>query len=190
MQHGQDVASMRPYLLGLFDQPPQNPVEKINSSYKAWEFIMYIFALCPSLFYNILPKKYWQKLCLLVSSIRILHQFKISAEQLRRAHQLLLMFLLDFEKLYYQQHANQLHFIQPCVHILIHMAPEVHCAGPAIVASQWTMEHAIGDLGSEIHQLLNPFANLSECALLHCQINALKSILPELVSSKDPWWKG
>ena len=74
----------------------------------------------------------------------------------------------------------------PCVHILIHMAPEVHCAGPAIVASQWTMECAIGNLRSEIHQQSNPFANLSECASLHCQINALKSILPELAPSKDP----
>ena len=136
---------------------------------------MYIFALGPGLFYNILPKKYWQNLCLLVSGIRILHQFKISAEQLRRAHQLLLTFVLDFEKLYYQRRANRLHFIRPCVHILIHMAPEVHRAGPAIVASQWTMERAIGDLGSEIRQPSNPFMNLSERASLHCQINALKS---------------
>ena len=57
MQHGQDVTSMRPYLPGLFDQPPWNPVKKINSSYKAWEFLMYIFVLGPSFFYNILPKK-------------------------------------------------------------------------------------------------------------------------------------
>ena len=100
-QH-EDVASMRPYHPGSFGQPPQNPVKKINSGYKAWEFIMYIFALGPGLFYNVLPKKYWQNLCLLVSSIRILHQFKISAKQLQRAHQFLLTFVLDFEKLYYQ----------------------------------------------------------------------------------------
>ena len=70
------------------------------------------------------------------------------------------------------------------------MAPEVHRAGPAIVASQWTMEHAIGDLRSEICQLLNPFTNLLEHALLRCQINALKSNLPELAPSKDPWPNG
>ena len=103
---------------------------------------------------------------------------------------MLLTFVLDFEKLYYQQHANQLHFIQPCVHILIHMDPKVHHARPAIVTSQWTMECAIGDLGREIHQPSNPFTNLSECASLHCQINALKSILPELAPSKDPWPNG
>ena len=70
------------------------------------------------------------------------------------------------------------------------MASKVHCARPGIVASQWTRECAIGDLRSKIHQPSNPFTNLSECASLHCQINALKSILPELAPSKDPWPNG
>ena len=52
------------------------------------------------------------------------------------------------------------------------------------------MEHAIGNLGSEICQPSNPFANLSERASLRCQINALMSILPELAPSKDPWPNG
>ena len=70
------------------------------------------------------------------------------------------------------------------------MAPKVHHARPAIVTPQWTMEHAIGDLGSEIRQPSNPFANLSERASLCCQINALTSILPELAPSKGPWPNG
>ena len=64
------------------------------------------------------------------------------------------------------------------------MAPEVHCAGPGIIASQWTMEQAIGDLRSEICQPSNPYVNLSQHASLCCQINALRSILPELTSSE------
>lgn len=180
VQHGQDVASMRPYLPGSFDRPPRNPVEKINSGYKAWEFLLYVYALGPGLFYNVLPKKYWQNLCLLVSGVRKIHQFKIAPDQLRQAHFSLLTWVLEFETLYYQRRANRLHFVRPCVHILIHMAPEVHRAGPALVASQWTMERAIGDLGGEIRQPSNPYANLSERASLRCQINALRSILPEL----------
>lgn len=58
IQHGHDVTSMASYLPGSFDCPPRNPVEKINSRYKAWEYLMY--ALGPGLFYNVLPKKYWQ----------------------------------------------------------------------------------------------------------------------------------
>lgn len=104
IQHGQDVASMKPY--SSFDCPPCNPAKKINSGYKAWEFLMYIYALGSGLFYNILLKKYWKNLCLLVSSIRILHQFSISTEHLQKAHHSLLTFMLDFEVLYYQQHAN------------------------------------------------------------------------------------
>ena len=57
--HGKAVASMMPYLPGSFDRPPHNPTKKINSGYKAWEYLMYIFGLGPGLFYDILPWKYW-----------------------------------------------------------------------------------------------------------------------------------
>jgi len=33
------VAAVLPYLPGSFDRPPRNPAEKINSGYKAWEFV-------------------------------------------------------------------------------------------------------------------------------------------------------
>ena len=42
------------------------------------------------------------------------------------------------------------------------------------------MEHTIGDLGQEIQQPSNPFANLAWCALRCLQVNALKSIYPDL----------
>jgi hypothetical protein len=42
------------------------------------------------------------------------------------------------------------------------------------------MEHTIGNLGQEIRQPSNPFANLAQRALQRSQVNALKSIYPEL----------
>ena len=48
------------------------------------------------------------------------------------------------------------------------------------------MEWAIGDLGGKIWQPSNPYVNLSQCASLCCQINALRSILPYLASSGKP----
>ncbi|KAF8260002.1 hypothetical protein EI94DRAFT_1706629 [Lactarius quietus] len=39
--HGLSVAQCRQYFPGLFDCPPRNPAEKINSGYKAWEFLLY-----------------------------------------------------------------------------------------------------------------------------------------------------
>jgi hypothetical protein len=47
--HGEDVAKTLPYLPGSFDRPPRNPAEKINSGYKAWEFLTYIYGLAPAL---------------------------------------------------------------------------------------------------------------------------------------------
>jgi hypothetical protein len=42
------------------------------------------------------------------------------------------------------------------------------------------MERTIGNLGEEIKQPSQPFANLSERGLRRCQVNALKSMLPHL----------
>ena len=52
--------------------------------------------------------------------------------------------------------------------------------GPGAYISQYTMERAIGDLGQQIRQPSNPYANLCQNALLLCQVNALKSMFPEL----------
>ena len=47
------------------------------------------------------------------------------------------------------------------------------------------MKWAISDLGGKIKLPSNPFANLSQCAVLHCQVNTLKVILPELDKPKN-----
>ncbi|KAI0027449.1 hypothetical protein K488DRAFT_74530 [Vararia minispora EC-137] len=60
--------------------------EKINSGYKAWEFLIYIYGFCPALLYGILPDVYWCNFCKLVLSIRILHQRVILKVELRLAH--------------------------------------------------------------------------------------------------------
>ena len=65
--HGQQVAQCTPYLPGSFDRPPSNPAEKINSGYKAWEWLLY--GLGPALFYDTLPLIYWQHYCKLVFGI-------------------------------------------------------------------------------------------------------------------------
>ena len=157
---------MTPYLPGSFDRTPRNPAEKINSGYKAWEYLMYIFGLGPGLFYGVLPMKYWKNLCRLVHGICKAYQSKISLASLKDLHQFLLDFVIEFEQLYYQQLGCQLHFVRPCIHLLIHIASEAFCAGPGIVASQWVMERAIGDLVREIRQPSKPYANLSHRAVL------------------------
>ena len=123
--HGQAVASVMPYLPGSFDRPPCNPAEKINSSYKAWEFLMYIFGLGPGLFYNVLPRNYWRNFCKLVFAVRVLHQHKIAAGLLQAAHQALLDFVVEFEMIYCERRISRIHFVQPCLHTIIHAAPEV-----------------------------------------------------------------
>ena len=138
--HRRVVSTATPYLPGSFDCPPRNPAGKINSGYKAWEFLMYIFRLGPGLLQGVLPHQYWKNFCKLVYSICIIHQHKITAASLCCAHEALLDFVQEFEKVYYQWLSTCLHFICPCLHLLIHLAPEVLRVGPGLCSLQWTME--------------------------------------------------
>jgi hypothetical protein len=73
--------------------------------------------------------------------------------------------------------------------MLLHMAPEVVRVGPGGYYTQWTMERTIGNLGEEIKQPSNPYANLSQHGIHHSQVNALKAMIPALEPHLDgfPW---
>ncbi|KAG1797247.1 hypothetical protein EV424DRAFT_1592168, partial [Suillus variegatus] len=182
--HGAAVAAAAQYLPGSFDRKPRNPAEKINTGYKTWEFQMYIFGLGPALLFNILPRPYWLNYCRLVRGFRLISQHSISTADLRAAHTCFVEWELDFELLYYQRRAERLHFVCPCVHSVSHLASETLQKGPPICYSQWTMERTIGNLGQEIRQPSNPYANLSREGVRRCQVNALKAMIPELDEPK------
>ena len=178
--HGKAVANATPYLPGSFDRPPRNPAEKISSGYKAWEFLTYVYGLGPGLFYNLLPEKYWIHFCKLVSTIRLFYQRSITPTQLVAAHRLILDYCHEFELLYYQRKPERIHFCRPSIHALPHLAPKVVRVGPQVYYTQWTIERTIGNLGEEIKQPSNPYANISQRAIHRCQVNALKAMIPDL----------
>jgi hypothetical protein len=181
--HGQLVANATHFFPSFFHRPPRNPAEKISSGYKATEYHLYLFGLGPGLFRAVLPHKYWKNFCKLVHGVRILTQRCILGAQLQGAHSHLVQFIEEFENLYYQRRADRLHFCRPCIHTLSHACEEVIRVGPGAYSTQFTMERTIGDLGQEIRQPSNPFANLAQRALRRSQVNALKNIYPELDST-------
>lgn len=98
--HGKTVALATLFIPSSFGRAPQNPVEKINSGYKAWEFQIYLIGLGPALFRHILPQEYWLNYCKYVSSARILQRWAISPDDLKQRHKLLCEFTRKFEELY------------------------------------------------------------------------------------------
>lgn len=178
--HGAAVEKAGPYLPGSFDRRPRNIAEKLNTSYKTWEFQLYTFGLGPALLYGILPELYWVNYCKLVRGFQLLCQHQITADDLAHAHTLLCTWEHDFEVIYYALKEDRLQFIRPCVHQTSHLAPETIQKGPPICYAQWTMERTIGNLGQEIRQPSNPYANLSKEGLRRCQVNTLLSVIPEL----------
>ncbi|KAJ7246889.1 hypothetical protein B0H12DRAFT_1203245 [Mycena haematopus] len=183
-KHSKVVARAAKYLPGCFDRPPRNPAEKINSGYKAQEFMTYLYVLCPALLRDILPEKYWKHFCKFVAGLRIVWQRKILREQLIIAHRLFCEFVEEFELLYYQRKASRLHFCRQSIHALVHTVPETIRIGPGGYRSQWTLERTIGNLGEEIKQHSNPYANLSQRGMRRCRVNSLTSMIPSLAPEK------
>ncbi|KAJ3779580.1 hypothetical protein GGU10DRAFT_255649, partial [Lentinula aff. detonsa] len=180
-EHGEDVANATQYFPSSFHRPPRNPAKKLSSGYKATEYYLYVFGLGPGLFRSILPKEHWQNFCKLTTGVRVLVQWGIPSEQLVRAHELLVQFAEEFEELYYQRREDRLHFCRPCIHtVSAHACREVVRLGPGAYCTQFAMERTIGDLGQEVKQPSNPYANLAQRALRRAQVNALKSIYPEI----------
>lgn len=178
--HGKEVAYSTPFLPGSFGDGPRNIAEKVSSGYKASEFQTWFYILGPALLYKILPLKYWQNFCKLVMAMRIAHQHSISLDQVKLIDRLLISFHTQFEQLYYQRKISRLHFVRQCVHLTLHTGPDILRSGPHCYYAQWTMERTIGNLGEEIRQPSNPYANLSQRAIIRAQTNSLQAACPEL----------
>jgi hypothetical protein len=189
-QHGERVAQATPYLPGSFDRPPRNIAEKINSGYKAQECLTYFFGLGPGLLYGILPDVHYRNYCKIVRGFRLLYQRKISRKAIVKAHDKLCSAGDEFEEVYCQRKVSRLHFCRQSLHSLCHEAPETVRIGPGAYHSQWTMERTIGNLGQEIKQDSNPYANLSQRACRRAQVNALKALIPDLEPDHDKLPRG
>ena len=73
---------------------------------------------------------------------------------------------------------SRIHFVRQSIHLLTHIAPETFHVGPLACYAQWTLETAIGNLGREIRQDRDMFANLAQRAVLQAQTNSLQARFP------------
>ncbi|KAH9830122.1 uncharacterized protein C8Q71DRAFT_678434, partial [Rhodofomes roseus] len=178
--HGEQVAAARKHLPGSFGRPPRNPAEKVSSGYKCWEFLHWIYGMLPAMLHGILPERYWKSFCKLVAGIRIVFQRQATRAQCEYAHRMISDFVYEFEKLYVQRKISRMHFLPQCLHAILHHPTDYEQIGPLICSSQFTMERTIGDLGAEIRQPSNAFANLAQRALRRAQVNGLKAMFPDL----------
>lgn len=178
--HGLYVERAKAYLPGFFDRAPRNIAEKLNSGYKAVEFMTWFYNYLPAMLRSILPEAYWSQLCKLVRGITILYAEDISAEELVESKLLLSAAVEDYERLYYARDPDRLHVVRPCIHLVWHIPDQVVVLGAAISDTQLPTERLIGDLGAELKQPSNPFANLAQRALRRCRINAIKAMLPHI----------
>jgi hypothetical protein len=179
-EHGQLVADTKTHLPGSMHRPPRNIADYLTSGFKAGEFNQWVWNLNPALLLNRLPEPYYSNYCKAVHAIRNFHEVSSDAARRRQASALAYEFELEFEDIYYQQRADRLHFVRPCIHTLIHCGPEIEAVGPLPCYAQWTLERTIGILGQELKQHTLPYANLAQRMLLLAQLNALCVLVPDL----------
>ncbi|KAI0352686.1 hypothetical protein OH77DRAFT_1408449 [Trametes cingulata] len=178
--HGRRVERAMPFLPGFFDRPPRNIAEKVNSGYKATEYKTWFYNYAPAMLRNELSEAYWEQLCELVHGVTLLYAESIRPEEIVESKQHLSAAVLHHEILYYARDPDRLHVVRPCIHSVWHAPDMVVLLGSLICLTQLPMERLIGDLGGQIKQPSNPFANLSQRALRRCQENALKALDPRL----------
>ncbi|CDO76167.1 hypothetical protein BN946_scf184740.g10 [Trametes cinnabarina] len=176
MAHGRRVERAMPFLPGFFDRPPCNIAEKVNSGYKATEFKTWFYNYAPAMLRDELPEAYWEQLCELVRGLTLLYADTIMPKEVVESKQQLSAAVLHHEILYYARDPDRLHVVRPCIHSVWHAPDMIVLLGSLICLTQLPMERLIGDLGGQIKQPSNPFANLSQRALRRCQENAIKAL--------------
>lgn len=67
--HGALVQSATQYLPTIFGRAPRNIADKINSGYKAWEWLLYFYGLLPGYLRPLLPEQYYTHFCKLVAGM-------------------------------------------------------------------------------------------------------------------------
>ncbi|KAJ7366431.1 hypothetical protein DFH08DRAFT_909723 [Mycena albidolilacea] len=103
----------------------------------------------------------------------ILMREEITPAELREANEM----LTQFEAIYCQCQTDQLHFVHPSIHTPSHMPYKT---------TRWTLERTISNLREEIKQHSDPYVNLSQHTLQHCQVNTLKAMIPDLEPPENP----
>ncbi|PIL32824.1 hypothetical protein GSI_04941 [Ganoderma sinense ZZ0214-1] len=103
---------------------------------------------------------------------------------------MLILFVEEYERIYYGRRVDRLHFIRQSIHALTHTTKECEHVGPGAYHTQWTMENAIGNFGKEIKLHSDPYANLSERGVRRAQVNALKAMLPDIDPDVRPLPRG
>ncbi|KAL4063289.1 hypothetical protein V8B97DRAFT_2026454 [Scleroderma yunnanense] len=171
--HGAAVEHASHYLPGSYNCKPHNIAEKIHIQYKTWKFQLYTFTLTPILLYSVLPQAYWQNYCNLVHGFQIMCQSTLTKDELLDTQALLCSWEYKFELIYYKLLESHIHFVQPCVHQVIHLISEAIHKEPSICYAQWIMEWTIRNLGKQIWQHSKPF------------INTLLSVMPKLNDTEN-----
>ena len=171
VRHGRVVESFARYMPSSFDHTPRNIAEKVTSGYKAEEWMLYTWTILPGLLHTLLPPVYFFHFCHLVAGVRVALQRRVKVSQLLPAHNHLVTYVEKFEETYYQRRLARLHFVRPALHLLVHLIPEIFDVGSGPTHTQYTLENFIGNIGDEIHQHSNPYANVAERASRRVQVS-------------------
>ncbi|KAH8923246.1 hypothetical protein BT69DRAFT_1297314 [Atractiella rhizophila] len=182
-QHGIEVANTRIHIPSSWDKFLRN-IDIKYSDYKAKEWETYFYGLGPGLLEGYIPEPYFSHYLKIVYCVRILRKRQISQTELNHVENLIIEFVEEFEKLYYQRDIHRINFCRISLHKFLYLVAQTRRVGPFIYVTQWTLERTIGILGSRLRQPSRPYQNLSRQCIQQAQCQALRSIDPTLMKKR------
>lgn len=130
----------------LLDIKPTNNITRkarrlnLRSDFTAYEFKMLLLYYLQVCLIGLLPSKYLKHFELLSSSIYALLNSKVALNELNLIEKKLVKFVIDFEKLYGQQHVTM------NIHLLTHIPNSIKQLGPLWTQSVFSFERMNGVL--------------------------------------------
>jgi hypothetical protein len=111
--HGALIGRLQRWIPHWYGRSPRNPAKKVNTDFKAWEFMIYLYGLGPMVFREHLPLEYWTHYCKLVRIVEIANQTEITAVELIELEEYATSWQLEYEELYVKRKSERLHFVRP-----------------------------------------------------------------------------
>ena len=114
----------------------------------------------------------------LVSAIDIAIDYELTTEHINTVKTLLMEFVSNYEKLYYQYDTTRIPACLPTIHLLLHLHESISDCGPAWVFWQFPCERVCGMLKPMVQNRSIANRNLSLAILYREQFNHLPFAIP------------
>jgi len=174
---GRDMECSLRSILSPYGKALRN-IYKYNRSFKAEEWSNFLLHYSSVLLHGRLRQDLFKHYGKLVTAIDLAIDYEITVENIRCIKSLLIEFVSEYEKLYYQYDELRISACLPTFHLLLHLHESISDCGPAWMFWQFPCERMCGMLKPMVKNRSKANRNLSLGILYQEQFNHLPFATP------------